>query len=271
MNAALGLGAALLGAAAAALVPSPAATLPRRPSQPATRTPGSARRRAGVLLAAALAGAVALSGLHGRHVALCAVLLVCGAGVLRIMERSRTERAAQRRRDRAIDFCEALVGELRAGQPTARALERSARPWTEARRVVAAARVDASVPSALRDLAELPGAGCIRRLAAAWEISVGTGSGLVVAVERVLATARAEDVTARLVRAELASARATARLVTALPVVVLLAAHGVGARPWHFLLDTAPGVGCLAAGAGLALAGLGWIDRIAARSLDGGG
>jgi tight adherence protein B len=215
--------------------------------------------------------AFVLSGLPGRHLALTAVVAAAGVGVARAVDRSRAERRAQARRERAIDFCEALAGELRAGQPTVRALERSAEPWPEARHVVAACRVDASVPEALRQLAELPGAGSVRRLAAAWEISVGTGSGLVVAVEQVLGTARAEDATARLVRAELASARATARLVTALPVVVLLAAQGIGARPWHFLLDTGPGVGCLAAGVALALAGLGWIDRIAARSVDGRG
>jgi tight adherence protein B len=111
----------------------------------------------------------------------------------------------------------------------------------------------------------------VRRLAGAWEISASTGGGLVVAVEQVLATARAEEATARLVRAELASARATARLVTALPVVVLVAAQGAGARPWHFLLDTGAGVGCLGAGAALSFVGLAWIDRIAAGSVGGAG
>jgi tight adherence protein B len=123
----------------------------------------------------------------------------------------------------------------------------------------------------MRRLAELPGASAVHRLAGAWEISASTGSGLVLAVEQVLSTARAEEATARLVRAELASARATARLVTGLPVVVLLAAQGIGARPWHFLLDTPAGVACLGAGVVLSLLGLTWIDRIAAGSVEADG
>jgi tight adherence protein B len=109
----------------------------------------------------------------------------------------------------------------------------------------------------------------VRRLAAAWEICLGTGAGLAFAVEQVLATARAEEATDRLVRAELASARATARLVAVLPLVVLVAAQGIGADPWGFLLSTTTGVVCLAGGVALALVGLGWIDRIAATAAAG--
>jgi tight adherence protein B len=192
-------------------------------------------------------------------------------GVVRSVDRARQDKAAQHRRLLVVDYCEALVGELRAGQPVSRAVERAAAAWPEAEAVAAASRLDASVPGALHRLASLPGAGTVHKLAGAWAISVGTGAGLVLAVEQVLATARAEEATARLVRAELASARATARLVTTLPLVVLLAAQGIGARPWHFLLDTAAGVACLGAGVTLSLLGLGWIDRIAATSVGGAG
>jgi tight adherence protein B len=192
-----------------------------------------------------------------------------GAGVVRIAERAGQERKAHERRLLVVDYCEALVGELRAGQPVTRAVERAVEVWPESEPVAAAARLNASVPDALRRVAALPGAAAVRRLAGAWEISAGTGSGLVLAVERVLETARTDDALARRVRAELASARATARLVTALPVVVLVAAQGIGAQPWQFLLDTAAGVSCLAAGVALSLVGLGWIDRVAATAVEG--
>ncbi len=220
-----------------------------------------------------LAGVVAAAGagLAVRHLALLAVLGAAALGVLRIVQRSRRDRVAHARRQHVVDYCEELAGELRAGQPVTVAVARAARVWPETEPVAAAARLDASVPTALRRLARLPGATAMARLAGAWQLSAGTGAGLVVSVEQVLATARSEATTTRLVRAELASARATARLVTALPVVVLLAAEGVGARPWHFLLATWPGTACLATGVGLSLAGLGWIDRIAAASLEGDG
>ena len=219
--------------------------------------------------AAVLVVAVA-ADLQGRHLGLVLVLGVAVLGVLRGVERARGERRAHERRVQVVDYCEALVGELRSGQPVVRAVERSSETWHEARTIVSAAQLGASVPSSMRRLGEQPGAAALRKLAGAWEISASTGAGLVLAVEQVLATVRAEEATARLVRAELAAARATARLVTGLPLVVLLAAQGIGARPWHFLFDTTAGVTCLGGGVGLSLLGLAWIDRIAARSTEPG-
>lgn len=242
----------------------------RRAGRPPREFRPRPRRLPAVGAGATVVAAVG-AGLEGRHLGLLLVLSVAAWGVLRAVGRSRAERLAQARRLHVVDYCEALVGELRAGQPVTRAVERSAEVWQEADAVSAAARLGASVPAAMRRLAALPGAGPVRRLAGAWEISASTGSGLVLAVEQVLTTVRAEEATARLVRAELASARATARLVTGLPVVVLLAAQGIGARPWHFLLDTPAGVACLGAGVALSLAGLAWIDRIAASSVEASG
>ena len=266
MSTALLLVAVATAAGATALAATPARRSPRHPP--------SSRARPGRFVAVGAGAAVVVAagaGLEGRHLGLVIVLAVAALGVGRGVERSRVERLAQARRLHVVDYCEALVGELRAGQPVTRAVERSVEVWPDAAAVAAAASLGASVPGAMRRLAELPGCSAVRRLAGAWEISESTGAGLVLAVEQVLASVRAEEATARLVRAELASARATARLVTALPVVVLLAAQGIGARPWHFLLDTVAGVTCLGAGVLLSLAGLGWIDHIASRSVEGGG
>jgi tight adherence protein B len=219
-----------------------------------------------VLVAGIVVGAFSLGGVHPVLVLVAAAAVV---GVLRLVAAARRATAAAHRRQLVVDYCEALLGELLAGQPAARALERSGVVWPETEPVVAAARLGADVPTAFRRLAEAPGAEGLRRLAGAWQLSAATGSGLALAVEQVLETARVRQATDRLVQAELASARATARLVTVLPVVVLVAAQGVGARPWAFLFSTGAGVGCLAAGVALALLGLWWIDRIAASAAAG--
>ena len=72
------------------------------------------------------------------------------------------------------------------------------------------------------------------------------------------------QVASHLVRSELSSARATARLVALLPLGTLVMSAGIGGSPWSFLTGHPVGLGCLAAGTALVFAGLAWIDRIAA-------
>lgn len=234
--------------------------------------PGGLRRprRAAALLGGVLGGGAVLgAGLQGAHLVVVVTAAVSLAVGVRLAANGARARVALARRRTVIDYCEALVGELRAGQPVARAVERAVDAWAESEPVAAAAHLGADVALALRRLSDLPGAAGVRRLAGAWELCATTGSGLAFAAEQVLATARAEEATDRLVQAELASARATARLVTVLPLVVLVAAQGIGARPWAFLLSTVAGAACLAAGAALTLSGLSWIDRIAASAAEG--
>jgi tight adherence protein B len=262
--------AVLVGAALAASAVALAVPGPPRPVGPAVTRSG-ARVRPGAGLAVGLAGAAAvvLLALDGTQLALALIALACSVGAGRIVRRSRLAKAAELRGTRVVEVCEALVGDLRAGQPPVAALEHCVEVWPAFDPVAGAARLGADVPAALRRLATLPGAEGLREVAAAWQVSERSGAGLATALGQVAGTARARRATRHLVQGELASAQATARLVALLPVASLAMSAGIGGDPWHFLLATPVGLVCLAAGAACAFTGLWWIDRIAVAVLAG--
>lgn len=226
------------------------------------RRPGPA----GVLL---LAGTVTglLLVADGTRLMLGLVVVGVAAAASLLLRRSRLASRARRRRAAVVDVCEALAGELRAGQPLVSTLGHGADVWPELVPVVGAARLGADVPAALRRLARTEGAEGLAEVAAAWQVAERSGTGLAVALDRVARTARERQSTRHLVQGELASAQATARLVALLPLASLGMSAGVGGDPWHFLLATPAGIACLGLGALCAFAGLLWIDRIAARVL----
>lgn len=215
------------------------------------------------LLGAAAAAAVAWDLVSPRVPVLGVIAAATVVGTLRLARRRRAARSADIRAELVLATCEALAADLASGQPPLRALHRAAEDWPELARAASAGDMGADVPAAFRELSSRPGAGQLRTLAASWQVAHQTGSGLADVVARAADTIRFDRRTARLVAAELASARATARMLAALPVGVLLMGVGVGGDPFGFLLGTPVGLGCLALGLGLCWAGLAWLDRIA--------
>jgi tight adherence protein B len=221
------------------------------------------RSRRTLLMLPAAAGVVLVASVDGLRLVLALILVCAATAVAGLVSRSRGRKVADARQAKVVEVCEALAGELRAGQPLVGCLERCLTVWPEFEPVVAAGRLGADVGAAMRSLAALEGAGGLREVAAAWQVSEGSGSGLALALGQVAASARETQATRQLVRSELASAQATARLVALLPVAALAMSDGLGASPWHFLLGTPAGVAGLGVALVLAYAGLVWIDRIA--------
>lgn len=158
-----------------------------------------------------------------------------------------------------------FAAELRAGRPPVEALNAVSRtaPAAVAEPLRAAARtaaLGADAPAALdRFGARVPALG---RLAACWRVSARSGAGLAD-----VADALAEDLRASLRRrrelaVEVASARATSRLLAGLPLVGLALGGSLGARPLHFLLHTPIGGAVLLGGVLIDALGLVWIDRL---------
>lgn len=265
--------AALLGALAAVLWLPAAARVDARVRRP--------RRAAATLavvggLAALVVSATGPAALRSRLLGspgwggglarVAAVGLVLGGALLAgaaLWRRRAAARAAREVSARVLETCVLLAGELRAGRTAGDALAVAAREWPPLGLAAEAFALGADVPQAIRRLAAEPGAGALSVLAAAWQVAHRSGQGLAETVAAVADQLRADRATQRVVESELASARATARLVAGLPVAALVLGSGLGGDPWHFLLATAPGLACLAGGLGLLLAGLGWIERIA--------
>ncbi|MEV5000705.1 type II secretion system F family protein [Nocardioides sp. LML1-1-1.1] len=246
---------ALLAGVALALAVALLLPVPARLPRPA------GRRRPLLLLAPPVALLVAGSP---RLAVLGLVGLGLAGGAHRMLRRTRAARRAAVHRTRVVELCDAVQAELAAGQSAEQALGRAADDWPFVGPAARAAATGGDVTAALRELAAVPGAGSLRVVAAAWLVAHRTGHGLADALGRVADDLRAAEQTHRVVVGELASARATARLLAALPVVALALGAGAGASPWAFLLGSTAGLACLVAGLALGYAGLAWVDALAA-------
>ncbi len=255
----------LAAAAVAVLVPGAAGGV----AAPRDRSEAGARvvrltAVAAVAAGAAGVGAVGSGALAPRRLALLLVVLGVALAAVRLAAGRRQRREAAATRGRVLEACEELRAELVAGRTTGHALARAAAEWAPLGPVAETDRLGGDVPAALRAAARRPGAGDLVPVAAAWHVAHRTGTGLADALGRVAADLVAQRSLRRVVEGELASARATARLVAGLPLLSLLMGTGAGGDPWAFLLDSPAGLACLALGAALGGLGLAWIEAIAA-------
>ncbi|MCD4532718.1 type II secretion system F family protein [Nocardioides sp. cx-169] len=207
--------------------------------------------------------AVAVALLSGRLLVLAILAAVVVAAAMALLRARRERLAARATSRRVLELCESLSADLGAGQPPGAVLARAAAEWPALAPVAEAHRIGSDVPAAWRELAHMPGAEDLLVVAAAWQLAHRAGAGLADAVDRVSRDLRAAQSTRRIVDGELASARATARLVAGLPLLALAMGSGAGGDPWGFLLGQPVGLACLAAGLALGLAGLWWIEAIA--------
>lgn len=215
-----------------------------------------------VVLVGALATG-ALVGLGASHLFLVVAAVVGGGTAARVVAGSRARTAARARRRAAVEGLSLVAAELRSGALAEPALRAAADEVDLLAGAARAASHGADVVTALRAIGDQPGAEVLGELASAWWLADRAGAPLAGVLTRLADRARDDLDLAAEVDAELAPARATARLMAVLPVFGLALGSGMGGDPVHVLLATPVGGICLVLGVAFASAGVLWVEQVA--------
>lgn len=201
-----------------------------------------------------------------------AAAIVAAALAIRNRRRVRQRRRAAEAADlqAALD---ALVSELRVGAHPVAAFESAAREADGAvaeslRAVAARARLGADVAGGLRSVAiGSPSPAYWERLAVCWHLAQSHGLGIAVLMHSAQRDIVARERFSASVHSGMAGARATAVVLTGLPVLGVCLGQLIGADPLSFLLSGGVGGWMLIIGVALVCCGLLWSDRITGRMM----
>lgn len=195
------------------------------------------------------------------HAAVCAGLLAAVSA--RFWAEGRARRATAQRLARDVETLQAVASELRSGNHLATAL-RSAGTTADTAMCRALTRAAHAI-----DLGDDPasslertGAAGAAQLAGLVRLSGERGIALAHAVEILAADADDEAAAGRDVDSLLAGPRATAALLTLLPVFGLIMGQTIGADPWRVLLHSTAGAVAMVAGTVLAASGMLWTGAL---------
>lgn len=209
---------------------------------------------------AALVGAVWAIG--GALLAVAAGAIGAAVGVL--------VRDAARRRERTRSDAElraavrVLIGELEAGARPPAALSAAGQA---APRFAATFAAGAAAATGGEDAGPvLMSAAATRPIGLAWQLSAETGLELAGVLDRVAADLRAQQHQRHTVDVALSGPRASAALLSGLPLVGIALGSAMGARPLTVLTASGPGRALACAGVLLDVAGLLWMRRILANA-----
>lgn len=254
--------AVLLGMAVALWQPSGRWWVARRLGSPTRGAPVGAA--VALAVAGGAAAATLLSSVPGPGVAVAMTLIAMGAFAVGQSRRSRARARIAGRRAEVAELVGLMAADLRAGALPQRTLAGLVEDFGFVAPAARAVDLGGDVVGILREAATVPGREVLRDLAGAWHVAERSGAPLASVLGRLEHAARADRELAREVSSGVAPARATGRLMAALPVVGLLLGSGAGGDPVAMLTTTWIGAACLAAGCALACGGLAWIERIAA-------
>ena len=192
----------------------------------------------------------------------CAVLAVAATAV-RLITQYRRRRSALRARADVAHACTVLASYLRVGQVPAAALAIAAADCQVLRDGHHARTVGGDAVEVWRLQARRAGHSGLLELARAWQVSIETGAPMSTTLDQVAASLAADQALTRVVNGELATARATGKVMAVLPGCGIGIGYLLGGDPARWLLSGPAGWACLLSGVLLACAGVLWIEALA--------
>ncbi len=259
-------------------VPRPAArSLGSRLAPPAPMPVVDARRELGrgrrrswtifaslIILTVLIIAAALLGEARGAALAGAGLLVAVTAGRLIVLHRRR--RSALRAQAAVAHACTVLASYLRVGQVPSAALAIAAADCDVLRGGHRAHALGGDVVSVWRQQARRSGHMGLLDLARAWQVSVETGAPMSSVLDQVATGLSADQSLMGVVNSELAAARATGKLMAALPLCGIGIGYLLGGDPARWLLAGPAGWACLLSGLALACSGVLWIEALARRS-----
>ena len=152
---------------------------------------------------------------------------------------------------------------LRVGQVPAAALAIAAADCQVLRDGHHARTVGGDAVEVWRLQARRAGHSGLLELARAWQVSIETGAPMSTTLDQVAASLAADQALTRVVNGELATARATGKVMAVLPGCGIGIGYLLGGDPARWLLSGPAGWACLLSGVLLACAGVLWIEALA--------
>ena len=217
-----------------------------------------------IILLSLIIAAGQLGGPGAAVLATAAVLIT--ATVARLVAQYRRRRSARRARADVTHACTVLASYLRVGQVPSAALAIAAADCDVLREGHRAHTLGGNVADIWREQAQRAGHRGLLELARAWQVSVETGAPMSSTLDQVATSLSADQELSRVVNSELAAARATSKVMAALPPCGIGIGYLLGGDPARWLLSGPAGWACLLAGLLLACAGVLWIEALARRA-----
>jgi tight adherence protein B len=242
---------------------------PRAPSPVAYgRAEDRRRRRRSLAFFASLIILLVLiitAGLAGqaRGAVLASAVMLIMMTTTRLIVQHRRRRSARRTRADVAHACTVLASYLRVGQVPSAALAIAAADCAVLREGHRAHSLGGDVVAVWRHQARHAGNQGLLELARAWQVSVETGAPMSSTLDQVAASLSADQSLMGVVNSELATARASSKVMAALPLCGMGIGYLLGGDPARWLLAGPAGWACLLAGVLLGCAGVLWIEALA--------